>query len=717
MPLNTDSKCPVFVLPTDPMPRDKDATPVMVEKCKDDLPGSQACFNTKEGDRYHDTGSDDTAWRFPTAEEIRKGLSTEFTQEQKVGVWVEAAEAVKTYHDGLVRRWQEELDTLLVYAGLFSAVLTAFNVQSYQLLQPSPTDPTLAVLREISAHMSSFTIAPPFVNTTRSVDASTISQPLFQAPASAVWLNTLWFCSLVFSLSSASIALFVKQWLHETTVQGTSRKSARLRQYRLHGLLKWHVGTIVVVLPILLQLAAVLFLGGLVILLWTLHSTVAAITSSLVAILFAFFLVVTVLPVWKADCPYRSPTSLAIYGILRINRNATMRMLRWLGRVFYTVYATMVRGVPQLVRLHEFAYRRHYLDIPTWRGRDQSAINERVGTLDRAIVTKAYTTTTDTKFLSYMPMIFPDLPSEEIVRCSRDISDYEEAEFGHGGIDWGKVEDPTGLPMMVMYALRHMLTRTDKGTHKWEWDCYEIVRHFYIPDVVTQRYAEITCRTMCQLAVEDPSYDLFSAQLYNLLIKAYGGRAHHTYDTLCHVRAVLEQALSSWNASDGWPGLMRYLKAVHCLLHYVEEMASGRSKLSPSQAQVLLAWGREALSRLQQWLRDLEWYGLHAECIGGTSLRADHVYAATFPHVASHYFLEGVLNPLIALRSTAYGRNMVSRELVSAGESAWYSARVAYPDAIDRNEGALYIWRSGLDRIDARLTELREAVVCPLNVN
>ncbi|TFK78262.1 hypothetical protein K466DRAFT_445407, partial [Polyporus arcularius HHB13444] len=126
-------------------------------------------------------------------------------------------------------------------------------------------------------------------------------------PTSAVWLNTLWFSSLVFSLASASIALFVKQWLYEAIVQGTSRHSARLRQYRLNGLLKWRVGMIVTALPILLQFASVLFLVGLLVLLWTLHSTVAAITSTIVASLFSFFLIVTILPVFEGDCSYRSP--------------------------------------------------------------------------------------------------------------------------------------------------------------------------------------------------------------------------------------------------------------------------------------------------------------------------------------------------------------------------------------------------------------------------
>ena len=48
-------------------------------------------------------------------QEIREELAKEFTTEQKDKAWTEAAEAVKTYYDDLLRRWKEELDTLLVY--------------------------------------------------------------------------------------------------------------------------------------------------------------------------------------------------------------------------------------------------------------------------------------------------------------------------------------------------------------------------------------------------------------------------------------------------------------------------------------------------------------------------------------------------------------------------------------------------------------------------
>ncbi|KAI0716819.1 hypothetical protein C8Q76DRAFT_673163, partial [Earliella scabrosa] len=251
----------------------------------------------------------DDDWKFPTPEELQQLFKQEFTQQEKEEVWSDAAEVVSRYYDGLVVRWKEEMDTLLVYAGLFSAVLTAFIIESYPLLQAAPSDTTLAVLRQISAQLNSFSIDPPFANSTRTAQPLINDQSTFDPPLSAVWLNSLWFASLVFSLASASVALIVKQWLRHATLglSGTSREVARRRQYHLSGLLKWHVGTIVATLPILLQIALFLFLIGLVVLLWGLHDTVATVTSSLVGILFAFWILVTVMPVVRWDCCYRSP--------------------------------------------------------------------------------------------------------------------------------------------------------------------------------------------------------------------------------------------------------------------------------------------------------------------------------------------------------------------------------------------------------------------------
>ncbi|RDX45135.1 hypothetical protein OH76DRAFT_1408406 [Lentinus brumalis] len=383
-----------------------------------------------------ETEPDIMTWSFPSPEAIREELSKEFTTEQKEKVWSEAAEAVKASYDQLLGRWKEEMDSLLIYAGVSSAVLTAFNVESYHLLQPEPTDPTLAVLKQISAQLNGYTFTPPFLNATSSTGPGHLAEIPFQAPASAVWLNSLWFSSLVFSFASALLALFVKQWIYEALVPGTSRESARLRQYRFDGLLKWRVGRVVVVLLILLQLASVLFLAGLPVLLWTLHNTVAAITSILVALVFTFVIGFTLLPVFKSDCSYRSPASFAIYAVLRVARNEVLRMIRGVCKVIYLwsmrwdSEALIHAYRAQFVRLGDFAYDA-YGSMPTWRGRDQNDIYRYHGDLSRAVVTTAYSTTADKKFLASMSVIFSDLPPEQVPKCFRDILNFMEAEWHH----------------------------------------------------------------------------------------------------------------------------------------------------------------------------------------------------------------------------------------------------------------------------------------------
>ncbi|RDX45106.1 hypothetical protein OH76DRAFT_1408377 [Lentinus brumalis] len=656
--------------------------------------------------------ADGPAWKFPTPDEIRAELSAEFTKEEKERVWTEASAAVKTYHEDLVRRWKEEMDTLLVYAGLFSAVLTAFNVQSYQLLQPGSTDSTVALLQEISSQLSSFTVSPHFVNSTRS-SPGYIQSP-FHASTSAVWLNTLWFSSLVFSLASASIALFVKQWLYEATVQGTSRESARLRQYHLNGLLRWSVGTIVTALPILLQLALVLFLVGLLVLLWTLHSTVAAITSTIVAFLFSFFLIVTILPVLEGDCSYRSPASLVSYIVIRHLRNRTMHILRRLTSLLCHWHAYLVGGIPPsfINRLRRFAYQRRDLDMPTWRGRDQHAIHEQVSALDRAIVTTAYTATSDTKIVSYMPTIFPDLPPNEVAKVFRDMSHFEQEEWGQGSVDVGFKKDPMVLPFLVLRGLRHMLLRTDKGTAAWREDMHYIYRRFCLPidASANQRFAELACRTLCQLAVEDPSLIFFYKTASVVMNRTFGeGGACHTFDTLCHVKAMVDHHMGSGSLPAGFEGYRKLSAAIHSILQCIYVSVSGRAQLSPTQTDAMLLWGRQSITRICQWLRDLEWRGLHAECLA-RSRPGDPNLVLAFPHIASGYLVRYTIDPLLDVCSTTRGLALVPEDLVRTVEHAWSSAQLIYPARVGVDD-VDFIWCSGLEVIDARLAELRAAVV------
>ncbi|KAL1936832.1 hypothetical protein VTO73DRAFT_7138, partial [Trametes versicolor] len=232
---------------------------------------------------------------------------------------------VQTYSDEMIKRWKEEIDTYLVFAGLFSAVLTTFNVQSYLLLQPAAPDPSIAVLQQISSQLASFSIQHPFVNSTQP-SSTTRTNANTPPPVLrwAVWLNALWFSGLILSLSSASVGIMVKQWLNEYSsgVSGTSRPVARVRQYRLNNLRTWRVEDIIGFIPILLQLALALFLSGMLILLWTLHETVAAIASTLVGLLAVFTVATTILPLINHECSYLTPQIRAVNAAWQPKRYA-----------------------------------------------------------------------------------------------------------------------------------------------------------------------------------------------------------------------------------------------------------------------------------------------------------------------------------------------------------------------------------------------------------
>ncbi|KAI0363350.1 hypothetical protein BV20DRAFT_958459 [Pilatotrama ljubarskyi] len=246
----------------------------------------------------------------------------------------------------MIERWNSEIDTYLVYAGLFSAIVTAFNVQSYLPLQQQP-DLTLAAVMQISLQLNSLSINPPFVNSTHPAFGSSDAAHAGPAPGPAagiaiVALNTLWFSSLVLSLSSASIGIMVKQWLNEyksglsSGSQKTARdsqetretrESTRLRQYRLDNLIKWRVDIVVLAIPVLLQLALAFFLAGLLVLAWTLHHTVAAITTVFIALLAIFTLATMLLPSVKSSCAYLSPQALVLDTVSQTMRYIFCRTL------------------------------------------------------------------------------------------------------------------------------------------------------------------------------------------------------------------------------------------------------------------------------------------------------------------------------------------------------------------------------------------------------
>lgn len=106
----------------------------------------------------------------------------------------------------------------------------------------------------------------------------------------------------------------VKQWLKEYSsgLHGTEPEVARLRQYRLNNLLKWRIPFIIAMLPVLLLTSLILFLTGLIILLYSIHRTVACVVSIVISVLLLFIATTTILPTIHRTCSYHSPQATAI---------------------------------------------------------------------------------------------------------------------------------------------------------------------------------------------------------------------------------------------------------------------------------------------------------------------------------------------------------------------------------------------------------------------
>ncbi|EKM53465.1 uncharacterized protein PHACADRAFT_55920, partial [Phanerochaete carnosa HHB-10118-sp] len=126
--------------------------------------------------------------------------------------WAGIEDHLTEYDTGLVKDHVDDIDTLLVFAGLFSAILTAFVVETYTMLQPDNTDTTnqlLAYGLSLQAPPSSI---PNAVNATMS---AFLNPAPFSPSASARWINALFFASLLLSLAAALFGILAKQWLRE----------------------------------------------------------------------------------------------------------------------------------------------------------------------------------------------------------------------------------------------------------------------------------------------------------------------------------------------------------------------------------------------------------------------------------------------------------------------------------------------------------------------
>ncbi|KAJ7864184.1 hypothetical protein B0H13DRAFT_2069630 [Mycena leptocephala] len=179
-------------------------------------------------------------------------------------LWAVYTSEAEKYDKSLVESWKSNMEGMLIFAGLFSASLTAFLIESYRTS-------TLAS----SSNDSRLPISPPLP---------------FTPSATSLICNAL-------CLACALIATLVEQ----ADMQSSPLIRARIFSFNMH--------LVVDMIPLLLHASLILFFAGLVAFLVPVNIVMTVIAATLLVLVTTAYSVLTFLPLGYMDCPYRTPLS------------------------------------------------------------------------------------------------------------------------------------------------------------------------------------------------------------------------------------------------------------------------------------------------------------------------------------------------------------------------------------------------------------------------
>jgi hypothetical protein len=204
----------------------------------------------------------------------------------------------------MAESWKADAEGILVFTGLFSAAVASLISVSIQDIQQNPQDTSNFYLANIYQ-----AIADP--NRTNISSSLLTSPPPFSPPTYAVWVNSLWFLSLVISITCALLATLLQQWarryLKVTQRRSSLHKQARIRSFFAEGVKKSHLSMVVEALPTLIHVSVSLFFAGLVVFLWNVNLTIFKVVLSWIGVCTAFYGCITIVPIFIRDSPYYSP--------------------------------------------------------------------------------------------------------------------------------------------------------------------------------------------------------------------------------------------------------------------------------------------------------------------------------------------------------------------------------------------------------------------------
>ncbi|KAJ7624403.1 hypothetical protein FB45DRAFT_923332 [Roridomyces roridus] len=199
-----------------------------------------------------------------------------------------ATEHDKDFH----RRYATDLDMSLIFAGLFSAVDSAFIIQIQPDIKFHGTPPTVLVAQ------------------------------------------SLLYVSLGSTLLAALLSVLGKQWLMYYAAAGSSGTMAARgleRQRKLDGRQRWKFDSILQLFPLLLQLAVLLFTAALSVYLWKINLILAILVMTFTTFGCLVYLVLLLSAVIDPDSPFQTPPAKWIAKL--IPTTGLMKTMKFAGGV------------------------------------------------------------------------------------------------------------------------------------------------------------------------------------------------------------------------------------------------------------------------------------------------------------------------------------------------------------------------------------------------
>ena len=188
--------------------------------------------------------------------------------------------------------------------------MATFISLSYPNLHQDPNVTTQSLLVQISQQLSNTTAGDPSSTAGPSVQSD------FVPPISVVFINTVWFLSLVLSLSCALMATLLQQWARGY-LQIVQRKykpihGARVHEYFSQGARKIGIFALVKLLPLFLFYSLFLFFAGLVVFAFRGNLIVAYFTLAIVGFSTLSYITLSLMSLIIDDCPFQTPLTPAL---------------------------------------------------------------------------------------------------------------------------------------------------------------------------------------------------------------------------------------------------------------------------------------------------------------------------------------------------------------------------------------------------------------------